>query len=389
MNKSAFACLLLAAMPVAFSAYASQSLLPESQIKEIVDSNIRPLMEKASIPGMAVGVIYNGKTQTFSYGLADIGAHIPVSENTIFELGSVSKTFTGLAGGYALTQGIANLSDPVRKYWPELPSTPWDEIRMLHLATYTAGGLPLQLPETVTDENSLKTYYQSWQPQYAPGMVRGYSNASIGLFGNLMVKKSGLTFEQYLTSNILKPLRLQHTYINVPQPVQKDYAWGYKKGEPVRVSPGMLDAEAYGVKSTVKDMVNYLMANMHPAALKNQPVLTQAIGKAQTRYFLTDGMYQGLGWEIYNWPADAQMIINGSRNEVALKPHKTQPLNPPQPPSSASWVHKTGSTNGFGAYVAFIPEMNIGIVMLANKSYPNPDRVETAYRIISQLINQK
>lgn len=165
-------------------------------------------MEKESIPGMAVGIVYNGKAQTYSYCLADTKARIPVSENTIFELGSVSKTFTGLAAGYALTEGIADLSDPVRKYWPALPTAPWDNIRMLHLTTYTAGGLPLQLPDAVTDENSMKTYYQTWQPQYAPGTVRSYSNASIGLFGHLMVKKSGLTFEQYLTSNILKPLRL-------------------------------------------------------------------------------------------------------------------------------------------------------------------------------------
>lgn len=112
-------------------------------------------MEKESIPGMAVGIVYNGKAQTYSYCLADTKARIPVSENTIFELGSVSKTFTGLAAGYALTEGIADLSDPVRKYWPALPTAPWDNIRMLHLTTYTAGGLPLQLPDAVTDENLL------------------------------------------------------------------------------------------------------------------------------------------------------------------------------------------------------------------------------------------
>lgn len=386
MKKTIYACLLWFSLPVAFTSYASQPSLSEVQVKEIVDKNIRPLMEKESIPGMAVGIIYNGQAQTYSYGLADTKAQVPVSERTLFELGSVSKTFTGLAAGYALTEGLFDLRDSVRKYWPELPAATWDNIQMLNLATYTAGGLPLQLPGSVSDENALKIYYQTWKPQSPPGTVRQYSNASIGLFGHLMVKKSGLTFEQFLTRNILKPLRLQHTWINVPESAQKDYAWGYRNGEPVRVSPGMLDAEAYGVKSTVKDMVTFMMANMHPEKLASMPVLTQAIEQAQARYFLTDGMYQGLGFEMYNWPADPQNIIAGSHNTVALKPHETQEINPPQPMLSSSWVHKTGSTNGFGAYIAFIPSKDVGIVMLANKSYPNPARVETAFKIINSLI---
>jgi len=96
-------------------------------------------------------------------------------------------------------------------------------------------------------------------------------------------------------------------------------------------------------------------------------------------------MYQGLGWEMLNWPVKAKTVVTGSDNKVALAPATAVEINPPAPAVKASWVHKTGSTGGFGSYVAFIPEKDLGIVMLANKSYPNPARVDAAFRILDAL----
>ncbi|CND91059.1 beta-lactamase [Yersinia nurmii] len=79
------------------------------------------------------------------------------------------------------------------------------------------------------------------------------------------------------------------------------------------------------------------------------------------------------------------VAVDGRDNKVALAPLSAAEINPPAPALNAAWVHKTGSTGGFGRYVAFIPEKNLGIVMLANKSYPNPARVEAAYRILEAL----
>ena len=70
---------------------------------------------------------------------------------------------------------------------------------------------------------------------------------------------------------------------------------------------------------------------------------------------------------------------------MALAPHPAAAIEPPVPAVAASWVHKTGSTGGFGAYVAFIPQLQLGIVMLANKSYPNPARITAGYTILNAL----
>ncbi len=380
MMKKTLSCALL--LSVASAAFAAP--MSEKQLAEVVERTVTPLMNAQAIPGMAVAVIYQGQPHYFTFGKADVAADKPVTPQTLFELGSISKTFTGVLGGDAIARGEIALGDPVTKYWPELTGKQWQGIRMLDLATYTAGGLPLQVPDEVTDTASLLRFYQNWQPKWKPGTTRLYANTSIGLFGALAVKPSGMSYEQAMTTRVFKPLKLDHTWINVPKAEEAHYAWGYRDGKAVHVSPGMLDAEAYGVKTNVQDMASWVMVNMMPDSLQDSP-LKHGIALAQSRYWRVGAMYQGLGWEMLNWPVDAQMVVGGSDNKVALAPLPAREVNPPAPPVKASWVHKTGSTGGFGSYVAFIPEKQLGIVMLANKSYPNPARVEAAYRILDAL----
>ncbi|EEW4708329.1 BlaEC family class C beta-lactamase [Escherichia coli] len=376
MFKTTLCALLITASCSTFAA--------PQQINDIVHRTITPLIEQQKIPGMAVAVIYQGKPYYFTWGYADIAKKQPVTQQTLFELGSVSKTFTGVLGGDAIARGEIKLSDPATKYWPELTAKQWNGITLLHLATYTAGGLPLQVPDEVKSSSDLLRFYQNWQPAWAPGTQRLYANSSIGLFGALAVKPSGLSFEQAMQTRVFQPLKLNHTWINVPPAEEKNYAWGYREGKAVHVSPGALDAETYGVKSTIEDMACWVRSNMNPRDI-NDKTLQQGIQLAQSRYWQTGDMYQGLGWEMLDWPVNPDIIVNGSDNKIALAARPVKAITPPTPAVRASWVHKTGATGGFGSYVAFIPEKELGIVMLANKNYPNPARVAAAWQILNAL----
>ncbi|MEB4673697.1 CMY2/MIR/ACT/EC family class C beta-lactamase [Enterobacteriaceae bacterium G50] len=379
MFKTSLFALLLGASCTALAAPYT-----EQQITDIVNRAITPLIKEQAIPGMAVAVIYQGKPYYFTWGDADVTKKQPVTQQTLFELGSVSKTFTGVLGGDAIARGEISLNDPATKYWPELTGKQWQGITLLHLATYTAGGLPLQVPDDVTTDAELRRYYQNWQPEWAPGTHRLYANTSIGLFGAMAVKPSGLSFEKAMTERVLQPLKLTHTWVTVPPAEQKHYAWGYRDGKAVHVSPGQLDAEAYGVKSSIQDMAHWVQFNMNARKIKEK-TLRQGISLAQSRYWQIGEMYQGLGWEMLNWPVNPDTIVNGSDSKIALAALPVKAMTPPVPAVSASWVHKTGATGGFGSYVAFIPQKKLGIVMLANKNYPNPARVAAAYQILNSL----
>nr|WP_128268234.1 CMY-2 family class C beta-lactamase CFE-2 [Citrobacter freundii]ATB52609.1 AmpC [Citrobacter freundii]AWX35642.1 beta-lactamase [Citrobacter freundii] len=380
MMKKSICCALL--VTASLSTFAADKT--EQQIADIVNRTITPLMQEQAIPGMRFAIIYQGKPYYFTWGKADIANDRPVTRQTLFELGSVSKTFNGVLGGDAIARGEIKLSDPVTQYWPKLTGKQWLGISLLHLATYTAGGLPLQVPDDVTDKAALLRFYQNWQPQWAPGAKRLYANPSIGLFGALAVKPSGMGYEEAMTKRVLQPLKLAHTWITVPQSEQKDYALGYREGRPVHVSPGQLDAEAYGVKSSLVDMTRWIQANMDASQVQEK-TLRQGIEIAQARYWHIGDMYQGLGWEMVNWPVNADSIINGSDSKVALAALPAVEVNPPAPAVKASWVHKTGTSGGFGTYVALVPEKNLVGMMLANKSYPKPARVEAAWRILEKL----
>jgi CubicO group peptidase (beta-lactamase class C family) len=193
-----------------------------------------------------------------------------------------------------------------------------------------------------------------------------------------------MTFNDAMRQRVLQPLNLKHTWLTVPASEENHYAWGYRDGKAMHVGPGMLDAEAYGVKSNIEDMASWVQYNMNPQQVK-QPTLQKGLELAQSRYWRSGSMYQGLGWEMLNWPVAATTVINGSDNKVALAASPVTAIEPPVAPVKASLVHKTGSTNGFGAYVAFIPEKQIGIVMLANKMYPNTERVKAANTLLNTL----
>ena len=356
----------------------------DEQLQALVTAAVTPVMQQQNIAGLAVALTINGQAHYFNYGVAAKDTGQKVSENTLFEVGSVSKTFTATLAGYAQATGKLDLSTKASTLWPELKGSAFDNISVLQLGTYSAGGLPLQFPADADSTDKMLGYYRQWKPAYSPGSHRLYSNPSLGLFGYLTAKSLGQPFAQAMTETLLPKLGLTHTFIEVPASEAKLYAQGYDKNDkPVRVSPGALDAEAYGIKTSAADLLRYVEANLKPAGLE-QP-LQKAVAATHTGYYSVGNMTQGLGWERYPYPISLKKLQAGNSTPMAMEPHKVKWLTPPQPEPANVLYNKTGATGGFGAYVAFVPSKDIGIVILANKNYPNAERVKIAHEIFSAL----
>lgn len=371
---------LAAACLLAVNAWAADDT---SRIRTLVDAAIRPMMAEHGLPGMAVGVTVDGKAYVFNYGIASREPNIPVDGATLFELGSVSKPLTATLVTYAQGLGKVSLGDHPSKFMPQLKGTPIDRATLLHLGTYTAGGLPLQFPDAVgTDQ--MAGYFQQWQPDAPPGAQRRYSNPSLGLFGHLTALAMKRDFADLMEKELFVQLGLKHTHLRIPQSAMGSYAWGYDEAnKPARVKPDVLSEPNYGVVATAADILRLVEANIAPGKL-SEP-MRRAVEATQVGYFAVGPMVQGLGWEQYRYPARLQDVVAGNSPAMSQKPNPARKIASPKLPRHAVLFNKTGSTRGFSNYVAFVPQMKIGVVMLANKSYPPEARVKAALAILEQV----
>ncbi|WP_371318490.1 class C beta-lactamase [Pseudomonas sp. PDM30] len=364
--------------------FAAGQCVAQDQVETVVNAAVQPVMQAEGIHGMAVAITVNGQAHYFNYGVTSIETGNPVTQDTLFEIGSVSKTFTATLAAYAQATGKLSLTDKASQVLPALRGSAFDHISVLQLGTYSAGGLPLQFPAESDSADKMLGYYKQWKPLYVPGSHRLYSNPSLGLFGYLAAHSMGQPFDDLMEKTLLPKLGLRHTYVHVPQDQMALYAQGYNKdGKPVRVGPGALDSEAYGVKTSAADLLSYVGANMKPASLEKP--LQQAIALTHSGYYTVGDMTQGLGWEMYRYPITLDRLLDGNSTPMAMQAHEVQWRNPPQAQPENVLINKTGSTGGFGAYVAYVPSKDIGIVMLANKNYPNAQRVRIAHQILSAL----
>jgi len=388
MDRRAFARRLAALPVLASGGCAAPAAVPPRAadgdgIVRLVEATIAPLMREHDIPGMSVAVVADGASFHIARGVASRRDARPVTPDTLFEVGSVSKTFTAALACRAQRIGAVSLSRPASDWVDALRGTAFDRIRLIDLGTYAAGGLPLQFPDDVVDEPTMLAWFRRWRPEHEPGTHRRYSNPSIGLMGHAVARALGRPFAAAMERDLLPALGLRDTWLTVPEARLHDYAWGHAKDDrAIRVSPGVLDAEAYGVKTSAADLARYLRVQLE-AAGGREPV-HRAVADTHAGVYRVGAMTQALGWESWAWPTDPDRLVEGSSSRMALETRATTRDAGGDPPGPRL-LCKTGSTNGFGACVAFVPDRGLGIGMLANRNYPNAARVTAARSLLAAL----
>lgn len=353
-----------------------------------VNQVMRTFLKENRIPGMAVELYINGKPYSFYYGVANVNTQVPVTDNTVFEIGSVTKLFTTLLVAMEINAGRMNLDDPITKYMPPILNSyaPINRVTIENLATHTAG-LPYDMPKYITNQSILMAILSHWRP-YAPvGSEWAYSNFGMGLLGSALESVTHENYDELYRTRILLPLKMNPIAFVVPDYLQALLAQGYDPSggmEPYS-SLDLLPA-SWAMKATGHDMLCFLKAAIGLPG--TPPDIVEAMHLTQTPFVITKNMLQGLGWQIHRLgPADQFRMLHSPTFEPVGPMPATQISDRYRVYSPYDLIDKTGSMDGFRAYIAVIPNLKSGIVVLVNRGIPNGAIINTARMVLFKLSN--
>lgn len=277
----------------------------QSKISEEVKTSIKVRVDEGETPGIVVGIIDAEGPQFYSYGVKSIKAKEPVNENSVFEIGSITKTFTGILLADMVIKGEASLDDPVQKYLPSGVTAPTRNgafIKLVNLSNHTSS-LP-RMPENFNpanpanpfadySEKQLYDFLNAYQLPRDIGSQYEYSNYAQGLLGHLMAAKKGVTYEKLMVDIIATPLKMNDTRIAFTPKMKANLAMGHSKGVEVENWDIISLAGAGAIRSTASDMLNYIGANMGIGNSKLYPAMQLSHKESKAGI---PGPIVGLGW---------------------------------------------------------------------------------------------
>ena len=274
------------------------------------------------------------------------------------------------------------LTDSVRKYLPNL-SPGFDKVTLQELATHTAG-LPFQLPLSVQTAPQADAYLARFQPKNMNEDWQ-YSNVGMGLLGASLEKETEKDFSNLYRRRILNALGMA-VGTEVSPAMLKYYAVGHDKtGNSVAPSDYGLYPSAWAVKSTGRDMQRFISAAIGLPG--TSPRLFYPIRMTQVVYVKTADHYQGLGWEIHPLNADSIRELANAPAHNELGPMDVDEVYLRPVFSGNTLIDKTGTTNGFKAYLAVIPNKKAGIIIMVNKVVMDGSIINPARHILFKTNN--
>lgn len=273
-------------------------------------------MERLAVPGVAIGVADGDREHVAGLGVTSIDNPLPVDADTLFQIGSTSKTITATAAMRLAEQGRLSLDAPVREYLPELRLA--DEgvaarVTLRHLFNHTGGWAGDYFDDLGGGDDALARIVERMRdlPQLTPlGEVWSYNNAGFYVAGRVIEVVSGATFERTIDELVLAPLGMRRSLFFAGDIMTYRFAAGhlnsFEPGAPraVVARPWPLARTAHpagGISSTVRDQLRYARFHMGDGSAPDGTRLLSAASIAQMQTPTApaaNGEFSGISWFI-------------------------------------------------------------------------------------------
>ena len=345
-------------------AVGSQSREDNRPLAVIVTQHVEREFEQQGRVGLVVGAIAKNEEILLGFGTHQLGDSLAPNADTVFEIGSISKVFTGILLAKLVESGELELDDRVVKLLPDgwTLSDAAQDVTLRHCTTHTSGfpRLPANLlgftntvhylfggnPYRGYSEEEFRKAVATVELEFEPGSDRSYSNFAVALLGRVLSTQNGTDYETLLTSEICDPLGLHRTVLTNSEWHDEHLAAGYRAA--IRIGPGMIAlgssqwelprhlAGPGGIRSTGGDMLRFLKANM---------------GLIQTPI---DAAIRRSHQELYKQSKIRAMGMNWIRSF--------------EPSLSQNIIRHNGGTGGYSSYLGFTEDRQFGVVVLSNTS---------------------
>jgi len=283
-----------------------------------VDKFVRAVMLERNVPGAAIAVVKNGKVvKKQGYGVASVEFGVPVTNETVFEIGSVSKQMTAAAILLLVEDGKVSLDEKISAYLPNTPEA-WKNVTVRNLLTHTSGirsytaiGAGFELSKHLTRDEFIKTL-SAYPLDFETGSRYSYSNSGYNLLGFIIESASGKSYWDFMRARIFLPLGMTHTFDRDPKYIVKNRAAGYEleNGAYAGRDYDLTDLFAAGaIISTIDDLIKWDAAWRNDALLK-----PSSKAEAWKPFTLSDGKtnYYGLGWNVADFRGHKLIAHSGS-----------------------------------------------------------------------------
>jgi D-alanyl-D-alanine carboxypeptidase len=312
-------------------------------------------------PGLAILIVKDGQPIYWrSKGLADIEHGLPITENTPFELASVSKPITALAIMQLKERGRLALTDSVLKWLPELPAS-WGNITLHHLLSHQAGvpdyyGLnraKTLLLDGMTNRDLIQRYAEQGTLNFQPGTHVQYSNGNYVILAEVLSRVSGQTYGQYIREQIFTPLGMNSSSVFGEPPAGTEAAaLNFGRSNKLFFGITLATVGSIGITSTAADMQRFVKGLLAGKIVSQASLALMTTPKSAKS---EHGIYYGYGWYVL-----------------------------PDGPPLGLFAH-SGDEDGFHSYLRINNLTGIYYVMLSNGGDATKKLMVEAYKVAQPL----